>query len=239
MSAALAGCRRVVHLVGIIRESRGNRYVDAHERTAEVLAAAAARCGVERIVALSILGASASADNACLRSRAAADARLLDAAGDVVVLRVPMVLGADDHAGRALAARARQALALTLRAGSLEQPIDAEDVVAAIVAALDGAVAGRRVMELAGPESLTRRALTQRASALLGRRTRMISLPLVCGRGVAWLLERLSEDPPVTRAMLGVLDHDDRIDPRPAAAALGIRLTPLDETLRRVVAPDR
>ena len=238
MSAALAGCRGVVHLVGIIRESRGNRYVDAHERTAEVLARAAARCGVERIVALSILGASASADNACLRSRAAADARLLNAAGDVVVLRVPMVLGADDHAGRALAARARRAVALTLRAGSLEQPIDAADVVAAIVAALGGAVAGRRVMELAGPESLTRRALTQRAAALLGRRTRMISLPLVCGLGAAWLLERLSDDPPVTRAMLGVLDHDDRIDPRPAAAALGIRLTPLDETLRRVVAPD-
>jgi NADH dehydrogenase len=239
MSAALAGCSGVVHLVGIIRESRGNRYVDAHERTAEVLAAAAARCGVERIVALSILGASASAGNECLRSRAAADARLLDAAVDVVVLRVPMVLGADDHAGRALAARARQAVALTLRAESLEQPIDAEDVVAAIVAALGGAVPGRQVMELAGPESLTRRALTQRAAALLGRRTRMISLPLVCGRGAAWLLERLSDDPPVTRAMLGVLDHDDRIDPRPAAAALGIRLTPLDETLRRVVARDR
>lgn len=239
MSDALGGCRQVVHLVGILRETRGNRYVDAHERTAEVLAQAAARCGVERIVALSILGADATVRNACLRSRALADARLLDAAGDVVVLRVPMVLGDNDHAGRALAARARRRLSVTLRAASLEQPIAAEDVVRAILAALDGAVPGRRVLELAGPESLTRRALTRRAAALLGRQVRIVSLPLGVGHAAAWLLERLSDDPPVTRAMLGVLDHDDRIDPLPAATALGIRLTPLDDTLRRILAEAR
>ena len=37
--------------------------------------------------------------------------------------------------------------------------------------------------------------------------------------------------------MLGVLDHDDDIDPRPACARLGLALTPLDETLRRCVGP--
>ena len=42
---------------------------------------------------------------------------------------------------------------------------------------------------------------------------------------------------PVTRAMLGVLDHDDRIDPQPACAELGLTLTPLDETLRRTFVP--
>jgi hypothetical protein len=37
--------------------------------------------------------------------------------------------------------------------------------------------------------------------------------------------------------MLGVLEHDDRIDPAPACARLGIRLAPLDATLRRCVGP--
>ena len=37
------------------------------------------------------------------------------------------------------------------------------------------------------------------------------------------------------RAMLDVLEHDDRVDAKPACDALGITLTPLDETLRRVV----
>jgi DNA-binding GntR family transcriptional regulator len=33
--------------------------------------------------------------------------------------------------------------------------------------------------------------------------------------------------------MLGVLDHDDRIDPTEATRRLGLSLTPLDEALRR------
>ena len=51
------------------------------------------------------------------------------------------------------------------------------------------------------------------------------------------LAEKLLANPPLTRAMLGVLDHDDDIDPKPACDALGIQLTPLDETLLRCVGP--
>ena len=51
----------------------------------------------------------------------------------------------------------------------------------------------------------------------------------------AWLAERLLVDPPVTRAMLEVLDCDDRIDPTDACRRLGIELTSLDEMLRRCV----
>jgi uncharacterized protein YbjT (DUF2867 family) len=237
MERALAGCTQLVHLVGILKETRTNRYVDAHERSAATLAEAAARNAIGRVVALSIHGADPASTNACLRSRGAADATLLRAAPAVVVLRVPMVLGEGDYASRALAARARRAFGVSLRAASLEQPVYGGDVVAAIVAALAGGVTGRQVIELAGPESLSRRALTERAAAVLGTRTRVVSLPLAPAFAAAALLERCLANPPVTRAMLEVLDHDDRIDPAPGARALGLTLTPLDETLRRVLAP--
>jgi hypothetical protein len=45
-------------------------------------------------------------------------------------------------------------------------------------------------------------------------------------------MEMLAPEPPLTRAMLGVLEHDDRIDPGPAASRLGLALTPLEATLR-------
>jgi NADH dehydrogenase len=225
----------VVHLVGILKETRGNRYIDAHERTARVLVAAARQAGVRQLVCLSILGADTDADNACLQSRGRADAILLEAACDVTVLRVPMVLGEGDYAARALAGRAHRGINFSLRAASLEQPIYAGDVIAAIEALLRGAVPESGVLELAGPESLSRRALIERAAARLGRRTRVVSLPLAPGMALAGLLERVSASPPVTRAMLGVLDHDDRMDSAPVAARLGITLTPLDGALDRVL----
>lgn len=238
LAGALAGCAAVVHLVGIIREGAGNRYLDAHERACAALADAAARAGLGRIVYLSILGATADSRNACLASKGAAEAILLGGSVATVVIRVPMVLGEGDYASAALARRARRGFNVLLRGNSLEQPIDAADVVQAVCAALPGpdgtaSGVGAAAYDLAGPESLTRRALVHRSAASVGRRTRVWSVPLGLGMAAAWLLEHLLANPPVTRAMLGVLDHDDRIDPLPAARALGVELTPLDETLAR------
>jgi len=104
------------------------------------------------------------------------------------------------------------------------------DVIAAIGAALSRGGPDEH-LELAGPESLSRRALTHRAAAAVGRRTRVVSLPLALGMALAAVFEAISSHPPVTRAMLGVLDHDDQVDPLPAARTLGLALTPLDQTL--------
>ena len=68
-------------------------------------------------------------------------------------------------------------------------------------------------------------------AALLGRRARIVPLPLTVASALAYGLERLAAEPPFTRAMLGVLEHDDRIDPLPAARLLGLELTPLARTL--------
>jgi len=47
-------------------------------------------------------------------------------------------------------------------------------------------------------------------------------------------LERVSDNPPMTGAMLGVLDHDDNIGVDACAQKLGITLTSLDETLKKI-----
>jgi len=231
-----AGCDAALHLVGILKETRANRYVDAHERACQALAAAADRCGLRRIAALSILGAALDSHNACLASRARADAILLGAKTPAVVIRVPMVLGAGDPASAALERQARGPRARLVRGGaSLAQPIAARDVVSALVAALDRPGLDGAVLELAGPESLPHRALVARASALLGTHVAIGSIPAPIAHAAAWLAERTSSNPPITRAMLGVVERDDAIDPEPARARLGITLTPLDTALREAL----
>jgi NADH dehydrogenase len=231
-----AGCDAAVHLVGILKETRANRYLDAHERACEALAAAADRCGLRRIAALSILGAALDSSNACLASRARADAILLGAKTPGVIIRVPMVLGAGDPASTALERQARGPRARLVRGGaSLGQPIAARDVVAALVAALDRPGLDDAVLELAGPESLPHRALVERAAALLGTNVQITSVPAALAHAAAWIAEHTSANPPITRAMLGVVERDDAIDPEPARARLGIELTPLDTALREAL----
>ena len=240
LSEAANGCDHAVHLVGIIKAGRDNSYAQAHEATTRALIAAAADCQLRSIVYLSILGAGSAAMNECLASKGRAERLLARGATPSLVLRLPMVLGEGDYAARALRQRARSNVSVLLRGSSKEQPIYAGDVVSAIVNALARPQSGHRVLDLAGPTALSRAALTRRVAALLGGDPRLLDLPLALGMAAAGLLERLLRQPPVTRAMLGVLDHDDDIDPRSACAVLGIRLMPLDEMLHKtVVAVDR
>ena len=91
-------------------------------------------------------------------------------------------------------------------------------------------------MNLAGPESLTRAQLYVRAAQVLGNSTKVRSIPIFLGYTMAWLLELFMAEPPVTRAMLGVLDHDDDIQVDKALRLLEIeKLTPLDVMLRQAL----
>lgn len=222
------GCTAAVHLIGIIKESSVNTFHDAHEASTRALTAVRS---LKRIVYLSIIGAEPESENPCFASKAAAEEILHSGQACATILRVAMVLGEGDYASKALAKRAMSALSVTFRATSVEQPIYAGDVVEGIVSALDSRE-GTQTLELAGPERITRRMLIHRAASLLGKRTTVFSLPLGLGKMVGALIEKAIANPPMTRAMLGVLDHDDDVDVRLACQQLNLRLTPLDETLR-------
>jgi NADH dehydrogenase len=230
LAAACADCAAVVHLVGIIKETRSATYDAAHVDATAALADAAEQANVQRIVYLSIIGADAASANRCLRSKAQAEALLEGSSVPSLVLRVPMVLGEGDAASAALMRSASGGVAFSFRAASLEQPIYAGDVIEAVLAGV-APDAPTGLLELAGPHAMTRRALIRAAAE---RPVRVISLPITLGYTLAWTLQKATANPPVTTDMLGVLDHDDDVDPEPAAEALGIRLASLEETLARI-----
>ena len=240
LTRAARGCSYAVHLVGILKESSTSRYAVAHEATTRALAEAAAANGLRRIVYLSILGSHPDSPNRCLASKGRGERILLEAKTAALILRVPMVLGEGDFASRALRAQARASLAPLLRGGrSREQPIYAGDVVEACRRGVSEPDLDDLALDLAGPECVSRRELLERTARLHGRRPRVLPIPRLLNFAAAALLETLLRDPPLTRAMLGVLDHDDVVDPSDACRRLRLELTSLDETLRLCVGPER
>lgn len=238
MAAAALDCDYVVHLVGIIKETASATYVKAHEETTACLIDALKSSGVKRVIYISILGSRSDSSNTCLASKGRAEQLLLDAEIPALILKVPMVLGEGDFASRALQQRAHSRVNFVFRAASKEQPIYAGDVVEAIVAGIAQPNLDDQVLELAGPESMSRKELIYRAARLRGNRVSVISIPVAFGMGIAFVFEKLLDNPPVTRAMLGVLDHDDEIVTTKACKLLDINLTSLDQVLDLCIASD-
>jgi len=239
LERAAAGCAAAVHFVGILKEVEGTSYASAHEESCRALADAATRGDLGRIVYLSIVGSHPDSPNSCLASKGRAEQILLAARVPACVLRVPMVLGPGDFASWSLRKQARSRVVALVRGGAtIQQPIDARDVIAAVRSALDLEGEERLCLDLGGPEALSQRALLARAASLYGREPTVVPVPLALARAFAWLCERLTASPPITPAMLGVLQHDDRVDTSQACRRLGLDLTPLDTTLTRYVGPE-
>ncbi len=106
MSEATQDCCYVVHLVGIIKESRSNSFHLAHSETTRVLKQALLQSNIKRTCYLSILGAASNSSNPCLASRAKAEQLLMEGQITPLILRIPMVLGEGDYASGALFRRA-------------------------------------------------------------------------------------------------------------------------------------
>ncbi len=239
MEQALEGARCVIHLVGIIKETKSARYVEAHEQTCHALALAANRAGIERIVYLSILGSATDSENECLASKGRAETLLLDDRVAATVLRVPMVIGGDDPASLSLLNQAKAESVRLVRGGrTLQQPIDTRDVVRAILAACVAKPGQDLSLDAGGPECLSHRNLVLRAARHWNNEPRIRSIPLPLARFAVTCLEKILKDPPITRAMFDILQHDDRVDPDHFCRILGIELTPLDTTLSDLIGPE-
>jgi len=239
LAEAAEGCDAAIHLVGILKKTPSTSYEDAHEATCRALASASETAGLRQIVYPSIFGAAAESANACLASKGQAEQILLEAPTATTVLRLPMVLGPGDHATRALAGQARaRFVPLTGGGTSLQQPIDVRDVVEALARALRASPPRNAILELGGPETLPHSELIARAADIVGGRPRILTVPLNLVRGLGTALETLFADPPLTRTVLDVLQHDDAIDNAAACAALDLELHDLDATLRYCLGGD-
>jgi NADH dehydrogenase len=234
LERAFRGAAAVVHLPGILVESRASSYEEANVATTEVAVRAAEAAGVKKLVLVSAHGADASARNRYFRTKGEAEARVADASLAWSVLRAPLVLGALTEGTRALANATQRRHVWLLDGGhTLHQPLDVEDLAgAALRAAADPDRARGAVLELAGSERLAYRELVERAAALRGREIRLRSVPGGVVRALVALRTRLL-GPGFSPDVLEVLLTDTVVDLAPARTALGFEPTSLATTLRR------
>jgi uncharacterized protein YbjT (DUF2867 family) len=236
LAAAFDGASAVVHLAGVLVERPDSSYEAANVETTRRVADAARRSGVGKLVFVSAIGADARSANRYWRTKGEAEGLVWASAVPHTVLRVPMLLGHGTEAGAALRRRLGRRVVPLLDGGrTLQQPLDVDDLARAAIVACHPGVAENGSLELVGPVSLPDRAIVERAARLTGRRIRIISVPTPPVRLALSVLRRVAARG-VSPDVLEVLTTDTRVDPGPAARALGIALTGLDDMIRHSVA---
>jgi NADH dehydrogenase len=179
---ALRGVDTVVHLAAAIRDQPGGSIEELAGIATWRLVHAAERAGVERFLFFSALGASTRNPTRLLRAKAIAERAVVSSSLAHTIFAPSIVYAPGDPFLRLLGRLSLLPVMPLSGSGRARfQPIWAEDVADCVMAALpfgtNGEAARGARFELAGPETLTYRALVQTVLRSLGRRRPVIGIP--------------------------------------------------------------
>jgi uncharacterized protein YbjT (DUF2867 family) len=234
LSPVLAGVRCVVHLAGILFESRTSTYQTANVEATQAVVDACADAGVRHIVFVSVLGADPRSSNRYLRSKGDAEQVVIDSGISASIIRTPILLGPETAGGRALVSLASQDRVKVLGGGHYSmRPLDVEDLSHAILQCCRVEADGATVHELAGPTPTTYRDLIQSAGRRLGKEISVGTLPVWVAKSGAAVLSAIRGHG-MTPTVIDVITANETVQTN-ADARLGVALTPLTATLEKTL----
>lgn len=236
----LVGIDAVVNCAGILRERGADTFQRVHEAVPQALFAACAQLAVRRVVQISALGAAE--DGEFIASKHRGDAALMTLDLDWVVLRPALVFSTRGAYGGTSLLRALAALPWIPLPGRGEQwlqPMDLDDLVRAVLAALSRTQAVGQCLNLGGPAAMTlRQYLTQWRRWLGLGAARFVLVPRPLAKLGAALAETFGCGP-LGLTMWHLLERGQALTAQDMAqnqVALGYTPAPLAEVLARTPA---
>jgi NADH dehydrogenase len=237
LTAAFAGAMAVIHLAGTLIERPDSTYEKANVQTSRAVADAAVKSGVRKLVLISAIGADEQSPNRYWRTKGQAEAAIRASGLAFTILRAPLLLGPRTE-GTAAMLRHLGRPAATLPGGgrNWQQPLYVDDLARAALAASTPDVARDLTLHLVGPTPVREYEILERIARHVGRSIRVKSMPVPLLRAIL-SLRRFFAPGGFSTEVLDVITADTKMDPVPAAHALGLQLTALDDMTREGLEP--
>lgn len=230
---AARGCDAVIHLVGIIRETRGATFRRVHVDGTRTVVQACREAGVSRLLHMSALGARPAALSEYHRTKWEAEESVRASGIAATIFRPSVIFGT--RGGFIVEVRKllhRGPLIPIVGTGmSLLQPVWVEDVASCFVSAIETPQAIGQTYELGGPEVFGFEELVDRVAEADGVVKPKIHLPPGLVGLAAASLGRVWRGFPITPDQLRMLLEDNVCDLAPMIRAFGVEPASLRDHL--------
>ena len=185
VASVTQGADAVVNCVGVLAETGKNTFEAVQAEGAERVARIAAGMGIDTMVHISAIGASADAKSDYAKSKAAGEAGVLAHMPKALILRPSVVFGAEDGFFNRFASMSRFGPVLpVIGADTKFQPVYVDDVAAVAERGVKGEIEG--IYELGGPDVQTFRELMQEMLQVVRRRRLVLNTPFFVAKIMAW-----------------------------------------------------
>jgi len=234
LAAAFQGADCVIHLAGILIESKHTNYASANVAATQSVVQAAQQSSVNHIVFISVIGASTDSRNSYFRSKGLAEAAVAKSGLSASIIRTPILLGPGTAGAASLLATASRRKTKVLGGGHYTQrPLDVDDLCGAVLNICREQPDGVTIHELVGPEAISYRDLIVRVAEMQGSDVEVGSISTTIAKLGAAITSKIKGGG-ITPAVIDVITMNEIVRCN-ADTALGIELTPLQSTLEKLI----
>lgn len=230
VARAVEGASVAINLVGVLKGD----FEALQAEGAGIVAEEAIRAGAASLVHVSAIGADSSSPSRYAASKGNGEARVLAAFPAATIVRPSLVFGPEDQLTNRFATLMSMLPVYPVIAPRTRfQPVYVRDLAQAIAAAaLDPQAHGGKTYEIAGPEVMTMRQLTESIAAVSGQSPALFDLPDFAANALSYL--GFLPGAPLTRDQWLLLQRDNVA----AKKALGLKAFGISPTPLAAVAPD-
>jgi uncharacterized protein YbjT (DUF2867 family) len=236
VAAAAEGCTHVIHLVAMIRGRPADFERVMAQGTRNVIAAAQ-QAGVERFVLMSALGTTEQTKDLVpyYTAKWSEEQDVIASGLEYTIFRPSFVFGPDGGALPTFIRQVKLSPVVTVIGEGRQriQPIWGDDVAAYFARSLEHAGAANRTFEIGGPDVVDWNGLYESIARILGKRRRLLHVPLGVAAAGAKLIERVPGAPITADQVAMIGAPDNTVTYSDAVDTFQLPLVPLEEQIRR------
>ena len=233
----LNNCNFVINLVGILYETRKQKFDAVHSYFPDLLSKACSELGIEKLIHVSALGIKEKHPSKYIQSKLKGENKIRENFSGSKILRPSVIFGQEDKFFNTFAQIAQFSPMLPLIGGGKTKfaPIYVGDVAKAIVRALEINNSESEIYELGGPKEYSFKELMKILLTEIKKKRFLVSIPWGIARFQSYFLQMLP-NPLLTPDQVELLKHSNVVTGNyPTLKDLGITGTEIQNILPKYI----
>ena len=233
----LKNCDLAINLVGILYETRRQKFNQIHSQFPFLLSRLCNEFGIKNLVHISALGVKEKHSSKYMQSKLQGEKNIIDNFKSSVILRPSIVFGPEDKFFNTFASLAQFSPFLPLIGGGKTKfaPIYVGDVAKAIVKALELNNSAPKIYELGGPQNYSFKELMEILLTEIKKKRLLIPIPFGFAKFQSYFLQMMP-NPLLTPDQVELLKHNNIVsEDYPNLKDLGITGTPIQSILSKYI----
>ena len=233
----LKNCDLAINLVGILHETRKQKFNQIHSQFPHLLSNLCNELGTKNLIHVSALGVRERHTSQYMQSKLQGEKNIQDNFKPSVILRPSVVFGPEDKFFNTFASIAQFSPVLPLIGGGKTKfvPIYVGDVAKAVVKTLDLNNSEPEIYELGGPKNYSFKELMEILLIEIKKKRFLIPIPFGMAKFQSYFLQMMS-NPLLTPDQVEMLKHNNIVSgDYPTLKDLGVSGTPIQSVLPKYI----